>query len=158
MISQIFPRSLTILKTSRIPLTKLGIYAQSKNFSTDSHDDFKPQKKAIPNGLEDVVKLIEEQVKTNDVMLYMKGTPNRPQCGFSGQAVRVLQAVGVDFSSVNVLEYPIIREGVKIYSEWPTIPQLYVKGEFVGGADILTSMYNDGQLQTLLKEKKLLKE
>eukprot|EP01035_Chromulina_nebulosa_P018181 gene18181-23839_t len=88
----------------------------------------------------------------------MKGTPERPQCGFSLQAVRVLKAAGADFASVNVLEYPSIREGIKAFSEWPTIPQLYIKGEFVGGADILTSMYNDGELTKLLKDKDLIKE
>jgi monothiol glutaredoxin len=90
-------------------------------------------------------------------MLYMKGTPSQPQCGFSMQAVRILNAVGVDFSSVNILEYPAIREGVKKYSDWPTLPQLYVSGEFVGGCDIMTEMYNDGSLEKKLKEKKLLK-
>lgn len=104
------------------------------------------------------MKLIDQQVKTNDVMLYMKGTPNRPMCGFSGRAVQILQSVGADFSSVNVLEYPTIREGIKQYSEWPTIPQLYVKGEFVGGADIMTNMYNEGQLKKLLEDHKILKE
>jgi monothiol glutaredoxin len=129
-----------------------------KRFSTndDSHDDFKPKRKEFKDGMDDVVKLVDKQVKEHPVMLYMKGTPQQPQCGFSLQTVRILNAVGVDFSSVNVLEYPAIREGVKLYSEWPTLPQLYVAGEFVGGCDIVTSMYNDGQLQNLLKEKKLL--
>ena len=125
-------------------------------YMSGSHDDFKPKKKDVPEELSDVVKLIDSQVKENTVMLYMKGTPSRPQCGFSSQAVRILNAVGADFSSVNVLEYPTIREGVKIYSEWPTIPQLYVKGEFVGGCDIITAMYNDGELQKLLKGHNLI--
>lgn len=133
-------------------------YLTSKAFSSDdSHDDFKVQKKAVPSGLEDVLKLIDQQVKTNDVMLYMKGTPSAPQCGFSMQAVRLLNAVGVDFSSVNVLEFPSIREGVKRYSDWPTVPQLYVKGEFIGGCDVMTSMYSDGQLEKLMHEHKLIK-
>ena len=106
--------------------------------------------------MEDVLKLIDSQVKDNAVMLYMKGTPSQPQCGFSMQAVRILNAVGVDFSSVNVLEYPAIREGIKKYSDWPTIPQLYVKGDFVGGCDIMTSMFNEGQLEKLMKEKKVI--
>lgn len=106
--------------------------------------------------MDEVLKLIESQVKENPVILYMKGTPSRPQCGFSSQAVRVLNAVGVDFSGVNVLEYSSIREGIKHYSDWPTIPQLYVKGEFVGGCDIMVSMYNDGELEKLLKQHKLL--
>mmetsp|Transcript_17426 Transcript_17426/g.17515 ORF Transcript_17426/g.17515 Transcript_17426/m.17515 type:complete len:155 (+) Transcript_17426:57-521(+) len=127
-------------------------------FASDSHDDFKPKVKKIPEGEEEVMKLIEEQVKGNDVLLYMKGTPEQPQCGFSGHTVRVLSAVGVDFGSVNVLQHQAIREGIKKYSEWPTIPQLYVKGEFVGGCDIVTSMYDDGSLENMLKEHKLIKE
>ena len=130
-----------------------------RSFSNDdSHDDFKPKMKTIPTGLEDVLKLIDTQVKENDVMLYMKGTPSQPQCGFSAQAVRILNAVGVDFSSVNVLGYPAIRDGIKVYSEWPTVTQLYVKGEFVGGCDIMASMFKDGDLEKLMKEKKVLNE
>ena len=86
----------------------------------------------------------------------MKGTPSAPQCGFSMQVVRVLHAVGVEFSSINVLEHPEIREGIKKYSEWPTIPQLYVDGEFVGGCDIVTAQYQSGELKELLEEKKML--
>ena len=127
-------------------------------FSSDSHNDFKPIKKVVPEGKSEVLALIDSQVKSNDVILYMKGTPSRPQCGFSGQAVRVLNAVGVDFSSVNILEYQAIREGLKEYSQWPTFPQLFVKGEFVGGCDIMVSMYNDGELVKLLKSNNLLKE
>lgn len=130
---------------------------RARFFSADSHDDFKPKaKKAVPEGMDEVLKLIEKQVKENDVMLYMKGTPSQPQCGFSGQAVRILNAVGVDFSSVNVLQYQAIREGIKAYSQWPTIPQLYVKGEFIGGCDIMTDMFSKGELEKLLREKKLL--
>ena len=127
-------------------------------FGQDTHKDFQPKKKSIPEGLEDVLKLIDKQVKNNDVMLYMKGTPNKPLCGFSGKAVTILQAVGTNFASVNVLEYPTIREAIKHYSEWPTIPQLYIKGEFVGGADIMTNMYNDGELKKLLKDQNIVKE
>ncbi len=126
-------------------------------FSNDLHDDFKRvEKKQIPTEGNEVQKLIESQIKSNPIMLYMKGTPSRPQCGFSGQAVRILNALGADFSSVNVLEYQAIREGIKLYSQWPTIPQLYVKGEFVGGCDIMTQMYNDGELLNLFKKEKLL--
>lgn len=87
-----------------------------RSFCADTHDDFKPQRKEVPSGSEDVMKLIEDQVSQNPIMLYMKGTPSQPQCGFSLQAVRILNAVGADFSSVNVLEYPAIREGIKSYS------------------------------------------
>ena len=125
--------------------------------SDGSHDDFKPKKKLmVPEGLDAALKLIDGQVKSNDVMLYMKGTPSQPQCGFSSQAVRILNAVGADFSSVNVLEYHSIRDAIKVYSDWPTIPQLYVKGEFVGGCDIMTSMFTNGELEKMMKEKKLL--
>ena len=144
--------------TFRLVLQKPRIASiGTRNFSNnDSHDDFKPKKKNVPTGMEDVLKLIDSQVKDNSVMLYMKGTPSQPQCGFSMQAVRILNAVGVDFSSVNVLEYPAIREGIKKYSDWPTIPQLYVKGDFIGGCDIMTSMFNEGQLEKLMKEKKVI--
>ena len=108
--------------------------------------------------MEEAVAMIEKQVKEHDIMLYMKGTPSQPQCGFSMQAVRILNATGVDFSSVNVLEYGAIREGVKQYSQWPTIPQLYVKGEFVGGCDIMTTMFQEGELESLMKEHNLLEE
>lgn len=106
--------------------------------------------------MKDVLVLIEKQVKEHDIMLFMKGTPSQPQCGFSLQTVRVLNAVGANFSSINVLEYPAIREGIKLYSEWPTIPQLYVKGEFIGGCDIVTTMFKDGELEALMKEKNLI--
>ena len=123
----------------------------------ESHNDFKPIiKKTVPEGMKDVLALIDKQVKENAIMLYMKGTPQRPQCGFSMQAVRILNAVGAEFSSVNVLEYDSIREGVKIYSEWPTVPQLYIKGEFIGGCDIMTSMFKDGELEKVLKSHNLL--
>ncbi|CAM9277824.1 unnamed protein product [Hapterophycus canaliculatus] len=88
-------------------------------------------------------------------MLYMKGTPAQPQCGFSKQVVSILHSQGVSFSSVNVLDYPPLREGIKTFSEWPTIPQLYVKGEFVGGCDILTQLHQSGDLETMFKEAKL---
>lgn len=147
-------------RISRAYLSKAKLFIDRPSvrsrFFYDSHDDFKPKRKDVPEELAEVVKLVESQVKENSIMLYMKGTPSRPQCGFSSQAVRILNAVGVDFSSVNVLEYPTIREGVKIYSEWPTLPQLYVKGEFVGGCDIITGMYNDGELEKLFKTHKLL--
>ncbi|EKU22741.1 glutaredoxin-like protein [Nannochloropsis gaditana CCMP526] len=118
----------------------------------DSHDDFKPQRSSPPADLDGAIKMIAEQVKKHQIMLYMKGTPARPQCGFSAQAVRILHASGVDFDSVNVLDYPMIREGVKKYSEWPTVPQLFVGGEFVGGCDIMTSLFQSGELAQILEE------
>ena len=96
---------------------------------------------------------IDGQVKANDVVLFMKGTPAFPQCGFSGQVVQILDYLGVAYSGVNVLESDDLRQGVKDFSNWPTIPQLYVKGEFVGGADILREMFQAGELQTHMTEK-----
>ena len=94
----------------------------------------------------DVKDQIENTIKSKRVTLFMKGTPAFPQCGFSQQTVQILQHYGVDFGSVNVLEDPAIREGIKEFSDWPTIPQLYVDGEFIGGCDILMEMHGNGQL------------
>lgn len=100
----------------------------------------------------DVQQLIKEQVTGHPVTLYMKGTPQFPQCGFSATAVQILKSCGVsDFFSVNVLENPEIRNGIKDFANWPTIPQLYVNGEFVGGCDIMKEMYQDGELQKLFE-------
>ena len=96
---------------------------------------------------------IRQDIKDNDVVLYMKGTPVFPQCGFSAAVVQVLSHVGVKFKGVNVLTDPEVREGIKAFSNWPTIPQLYVKGEFVGGCDIVREMFETGELQSLLKDK-----
>ncbi|KKB10501.1 glutaredoxin [Devosia geojensis] len=101
----------------------------------------------------DINAFIDEKVKTNDVFLFMKGTPDFPQCGFSGQVVQILNYLGVEYDSANVLEDPELREGIKAYSNWPTIPQLYVKGEFVGGADIAREMFQSGELQSFLEGK-----
>ncbi len=99
----------------------------------------------------DVNARIEEQLKSNDVLLYMKGTPEFPQCGFSGQAVAALNAIGKPYSYVNIFEDQEIREGLKVYSNWPTFPQLYVKGELIGGSDIMIEMYHSGELKSLLE-------
>ena len=96
--------------------------------------------------------VIKDQVTKNKIVLYMKGSPDFPQCGFSANTVGILRACGVqDFLSVNVLENPDIRQGIKEYANWPTIPQLYVNGEFIGGSDIVTEMYQNGELQKMLK-------
>jgi len=101
----------------------------------------------------DTQELIRNQVTSNPVVLYMKGSPKFPQCGFSGLAVQILQASGLkDFVAVDVLADPAIRDGIKQYANWPTIPQLYIKGEFVGGADIMRSLYEQGELQKMLQE------
>ena len=138
-----------------------------------SHSDFETVRKKVPATAEGVQAMIKEQarrgvprnprtprrrrrdrttqVESTPVMLYMKGTPQQPQCGFSQQVCRVLHATGVEFDSVNVLEDDSIREGVKAYSEWPTIPQLYVGGEFVGGCDIVTEAFQSGELDETFK-------
>lgn len=95
---------------------------------------------------------IAETVKANDVVLYMKGTKDMPQCGFSSRVAGVLNFMGVDYSDINVLADDAIRQGIKDYSDWPTIPQLYVKGEFVGGCDIITEMTLSGELDTLFEQ------
>lgn len=99
----------------------------------------------------DVNTRIEEQLKSNEILLYMKGTPDFPQCGFSGQTVAALNAIGKPYATINIFEDEEIREGLKTYSNWPTFPQLYVKGELIGGCDIVMEMYESGELKTLLE-------
>ena len=99
-----------------------------------------------------IEQFIDNEVKSNDVVLFMKGTPQFPMCGFSGQVVQILDYLGVPYKGLNVLENDDLRGGIKTYSNWPTIPQLYVKGEFVGGCDIIREMFQAGELQTLFKE------
>jgi monothiol glutaredoxin len=100
-----------------------------------------------------IAELIGNEVKNNDVVLFMKGTPGFPQCGFSGQVVQILDYLGIGYHGVNVLASDDMRQGIKKFSSWPTIPQLYVKGEFVGGCDIVREMFQAGELQTFLGEK-----
>jgi monothiol glutaredoxin len=101
----------------------------------------------------DIHARIQGEIEGNDVMLYMKGNPMFPQCGFSARVVQILSHMGVPFNSANVLEDMELRDGIKEFSNWPTIPQLYVKGEFVGGCDIVTEMFQSGELEALLAEK-----
>jgi monothiol glutaredoxin len=98
---------------------------------------------------------IQEVITTHDIVLFMKGVPAAPQCGFSAAVVQILSSMGVPFATVDVLQDPFIRDGIKEFSQWPTIPQLYVKGEFVGGCDIVREMFQAGELQTLFTEKGL---
>ena len=100
-----------------------------------------------------VIQRIQQDITDNDVVLYMKGTPVFPQCGFSAAVVQVLGELGVKFKSFDVLTDPSLRQGIKEFSNWPTIPQLYVKGEFVGGCDIIREMFQSGELQSLLRDK-----
>jgi len=105
--------------------------------------------------MNDAQQRIDQLVKAHSVLLFMKGNATFPQCGFSGRAVQILKACGVDakaIATVNVLEDPEIRQGIKDYSQWPTIPQLYVKGEFIGGSDIMMEMYQSGELQKVLDD------
>lgn len=98
----------------------------------------------------DIQAVIKDQVTSNPVVLYMKGSPKFPQCGFSNLATQILQACNVEYLAVDVLADQNIREGIKVYANWPTIPQLYINGEFVGGSDIMRAMYESGELQTML--------
>ncbi len=107
---------------------------------------------------ETIQQRIDEAVKNNDVVLFMKGTPTFPQCGFSAVAVQILQHLGVPFKAFDVLPDPELRQGIKDYANWPTIPQLYVKGEFVGGCDIMREMFESGELADLLRDKGVLAE
>jgi monothiol glutaredoxin len=99
---------------------------------------------------------IQEVIAAHDIVLFMKGVPAAPQCGFSAAVVQILSGMGVPFATVDVIQDPLIREGIKEFSQWPTIPQLYVKGEFIGGCDIVREMFQAGELQTLFAEKGIL--
>ncbi len=104
-----------------------------------------------------IEQFIDNEVKANDVVLFMKGTPQAPMCGFSAQVIQILDHLGVNYKGLNVLESDELRNGIKSYSNWPTIPQLYVKGEFVGGCDIVREMFQAGELKQLLEEKAVTK-
>ncbi|HEV8343057.1 MAG TPA: Grx4 family monothiol glutaredoxin [Candidatus Binatia bacterium] len=101
---------------------------------------------------EDALSKIDQQVKNNKVMLFMKGTPNAPQCGFSAHTVEILQSYGVPFETADVLADPAVRDGIKRYSNWPTIPQVFIGGKFVGGCDIVHELHERGELEPILKE------
>lgn len=100
----------------------------------------------------DIFERIKQQVESTPVLLYMKGTPNFPQCGFSGRAVEILQACGAQFAYVNIFEDPDLREKLKEFSNWPTFPQLYINGEFIGGCDIMMDLYEQGELERMVKD------
>jgi monothiol glutaredoxin len=100
---------------------------------------------------DDVLSKIDQQVKNNKVMLYMKGNPNAPQCGFSAQTVEILRSYGIPFQTADVLADPAVRDGIKRYSNWPTIPQVFIDGKFVGGCDIVHELHERGELEPLLK-------
>lgn len=117
------------------------------------HDDFKPQKKrSYADEAGDVHAQIQKDIDANTVVVYMKGVPDAPMCGFSNAVVQVMKAEAVPFTAFNVLADPDLREGIKSFSAWPTIPQVYVKGEFIGGCDTTMEMYKSGELKTMLTE------
>ena len=138
-----------LASSSSSPLRRLF----SSNDENTSHSDFDAVKKDMNNlgEISKVHELIKSHVSSNRIMLYMKGSPSAPQCGFSARVISVLKSHDVPFSSVNVLEYDEIREGIKTFSDWPTIPQLYVDGEFVGGCDIIEQMEQEGELKEVLQ-------
>ncbi|XP_031489101.1 monothiol glutaredoxin-S15, mitochondrial [Nymphaea colorata] len=118
----------------------------------DSHDDFQPKKKIVDSAsLKDIV---ENDVKSNPVMIYMKGVPDAPRCGFSALAVRVLQEYGIPLHARNILEDSDLKNSVKAFSNWPTFPQIFIKGEFIGGSDIILNMHQSGELKEKLKDLK----
>jgi len=106
--------------------------------------------------MEPIFQKIQADIAQNDVVLYLKGTKDFPQCGFSGTVVQILSHLNVPFKDINILDDQVLRQAIKDFSDWPTIPQLYIKGEFIGGCDIVREMYASGELETLLKEKNIL--
>ncbi|KAL5708947.1 Monothiol glutaredoxin-S15 [Ranunculus cassubicifolius] len=124
-------------------------YSTTTTSDSDTHDDFKPTDKLNTSSLKE---LVEKDVKENPVMIYMKGVPEQPQCGFSSLAVRVLSLYSVRLSARNILENPELKTAVKSFSMWPTFPQIFIKGEFVGGSDIILNMHQNGELKEKLKD------
>ena len=148
-------RCLTALKLSSQVL-KNGPRFPKVFFSTqsvdESDDDFKPKSKVKDENPEEVLKFIDKIVHDNKVMLFMKGTPTAPVCGFSLRVVNILKHLGCDFASANILTSPSVRQNLKVYSDWPTFPQLFINGEFVGGCDIVTDLYKSGELKKMLED------
>eukprot|EP00461_Guttulinopsis_vulgaris_P003510 UN03511 len=144
------------MRTNTTPIRQHARYMSQIGEGSDPA--FQPQKKAPAHTQqdeddEDLMKQIDHVVKTYPVVLFMKGTPDRPMCGFSSRVVQILGKLNVSYESCNVLDSPELREGIKTYSNWPTIPQLYVGGEFVGGCDIVTQMFQNGELQQILPKE-----
>jgi len=130
-----------------------AVLTSSRKLCDGIHDDFKPKiKRNYANEAGDVHAQIESDVKANKVVVYMKGVPEQPMCGFSNAVVQVMKAEGVEFKGFNVLADPDLREGIKTFSAWPTIPQVYINGEFIGGCDTTVEMYKSGELHEMLKE------
>ncbi|XP_016169863.1 monothiol glutaredoxin-S15, mitochondrial [Arachis stenosperma] len=134
------------------PLSNYGMrYFTTVSNDPDTHDDFKPANKLENSGIS-LADVVEKDVKENPVMLYMKGVPDFPQCGFSSLAVRVLKQYDVPISARNILEDPELKSAVKAFSHWPTFPQVFIKGEFIGGSDIILNMHQNGELKEKLKD------
>ncbi|XP_004486694.1 monothiol glutaredoxin-S15, mitochondrial [Cicer arietinum] len=126
-------------------------YSSTVSNDPDSHDDFKPANK-LENSGTSLSNIVEQDVKDNPIMVYMKGVPDFPQCGFSALAVRVLKQYDVPISTRNILEDPELKNAVKAFSHWPTFPQIFIKGEFIGGSDIILNMHQTGELKEKLKD------
>ncbi len=131
--------------------TGTGVVGARRGLCSEGHSDFAPQSKQQFD-LDGIKELISKDINDNPVMVYMKGTPNQPQCGFSKTVVDVLITLGYDFRARNVLADDTLRQGIKDFSDWPTVPQVYVDGEFVGGCDIVMEMFKNGELEELLQE------
>ncbi|GAA0184381.1 reductase [Lithospermum erythrorhizon] len=157
-LSKMLLKGIGGISASRSTTIASGSFYQSKMwFSTtipndpDTHDDFKPTSKIEISGVS-LQGIVEQDVKENPVMLYMKGVPEQPRCGFSSLAVRVLQEYGVPISARNILEDAELKNAVKSFSHWPTFPQIFINGEFVGGSDIILNMHQNGELKEKLKD------
>lgn len=157
MAHQILQRALRLQSASSVAGARVlyGLSGQ-KSFSTigedpDTHNDFKAVNKA-PKDVPSARELVEKDIKKNPIMLYMKGVPAAPRCGFSALAVKVLQQYGVPFSARNILEDQELKESIKSFSNWPTFPQIFIKGEFVGGSDIILNMHQSGELKEMLND------
>ncbi|XP_059643287.1 monothiol glutaredoxin-S15, mitochondrial [Cornus florida] len=147
------------LPSARLSTTlgSVSFYLHGMQFSTtvpndpDTHEDFRPANKFESSGLS-LKDIVEQDIKDNPVMIYMKGVPELPRCGFSSLAVRVLKEYHVPLSARNILEDPELKEAVKAFSHWPTFPQIFIKGEFIGGSDIILNMHQAGELKEKLKD------
>jgi monothiol glutaredoxin len=131
------------------------LHTQRVFFQNETHNDFKPKKKLtddeiLKQKLNELQTTIDSDVKSNPVVLYMKGTPQTPECGFSRAVVQVLEQYGYNYKTFNMNKDVLMKEALKIYSDWPTIPQLYVKGELIGGCDIVVGHHRDGELESIL--------
>ncbi|XP_021740200.1 monothiol glutaredoxin-S15, mitochondrial-like [Chenopodium quinoa] len=156
-LSSMLLRNMTNFSAARMSAQVSGLsYQNAMKYSTtspndpDSHEDFRPTSK-VESSLS-VKDIVDQDVKENPVMIYMKGNPEMPRCGFSSLAVRVLKEYRVPFGSRNILEDMELKDAVKSYSHWPTFPQIFIKGEFIGGSDIILNMHQTGELEQKLKE------